>query len=209
MRRYYAINLSLTGCDCLIVGGGTVALRKAQALIACGAQVRVVSPSFCPPLEQLEGVRLLQRAFTEGDVQGATLVFAATSDSEVNRLVARAARRHGTWVNVVDTPEECDFIVPATLRRGALSLSVSTDGACPALSRRVRQQLEELFPKRYAAYAGLLGELRGEILERIGDPAQRRSILRRLASEETWHLFDRQGAHAVRELADELIGKAT
>ena len=209
MPACYPISLALAGCDCLIVGGGTVAWRKASALVACGAHVRVVSPRFCREIHELEGLRLVQRHFEEQDVVGASLVFAATSDPGTNRLVARAARRHRAWVNVVDTPQECDFIVPASVRRGALSVSVSTGGASPALARRIRQQLEDILPESYGAYVALLAELRPQVIERVADPPRRRTILRRLAEEETWTLFDTQGPDAVRQLVGGLVEEAT
>jgi len=209
MSHYYPINLSLVGCECLVVGGGRVAARKAESLVACGAQVKVVSTAFCPELSQLEGVRLLQRSFEERDISGAVLVFAATSDPEVNRLVARAAHRHGALVNVVDTPALCDFIVPATVARGDLTISVSTGSASPALARRLRLQLESLFPQSYADYAALLGELRQEVIARVADPAHRRTILRRLAEESAWDRFAQEGADALRRLAERLIEGAS
>lgn len=205
MSRYLPINLSLGGCECLVVGGGEVAHRKAASLVACGAHVKVVSPEFSPALARMEGVRLLQRPFQEEDVAGATLVFAATSDPQVNRLVARAARRRKIWVNVVDTPSLCDFIVPASIQRGDLTISISTGSAAPALSRRLRLQLETLFPENYAGYVALLGALRPEVLRRVSDPDRRRQIFARLADEATWDLFVREGAEAVRQLAECLM----
>ena len=205
MSRYYPINLSLSGHEVLVVGGGEVACRKAESLVACGAHVTVVSPEFCPELARLEGVRLIQRRFEEHDVAGSTLVFAATSDPEANRLVARAARRRRVWVNVVDTPAECDFIVPASVARGDLVISVSTGSASPALASRLRQQIEELLPPSYAGYVALLGELRSEVLRRVASPERRRSILTRLAEDATWRLFAERGPDAVRHLADSLV----
>jgi precorrin-2 dehydrogenase/sirohydrochlorin ferrochelatase len=205
LSRYYPINLSLAGSECLVVGGGKVALRKAEGLVACGALVKVVSPEFCPELTRLEGVRLLQRPFAEDDVVGATLVFATTTDPKVNQLVARAARCHRIWVNVADTPAECDFIVPATVTRGDLTISICTGSASPALSRHLRLQLEALFPKDYADYVALLAQLRSEVLRRVADPTRRRTILRRLADEPTWRLFTDEGPDAVRALAGRLM----
>jgi precorrin-2 dehydrogenase/sirohydrochlorin ferrochelatase len=205
VSRYYPINLSLSGHEVLVVGGGEVACRKAESLVACGAHVKVVSPEFCPELTHLEGVRLIQRRFEEHDVAGMTLVFAATSDPEVNRLVARTARRRRVWVNVVDTPAECDFIVPASVTRGDLLISISTGSASPALASRLRQQLEELFPQLYADYVALLGDLRSEVLRRVASPERRRTILTRLAAEATWKLFAVRGPDAVRDLAQSLI----
>jgi len=209
MSPTFPINLCLEGRPCLVVGGGRVAFRKARSLIAAGAQVTVVSPGCCPELLQLEGLQLIDEPFDERHVAGAILVFAATDDAEVNRRVAHAARQAGAWVNVVDTPAECDFIVPSVLARGELTLSVCSGGAAPALSRRLRESLEEQFPPAYAEYVALLAELRALILASIRDIARRRPILERLADAATWDLFQAEGPDAVRRLADELIADAT
>jgi len=209
MSPTFPINLYLDGRPCLVVGGGRVAFRKARSLIAAGAQVTVVSPGFCPELLQLEGLQLIDEPFDDRHVAGAILVFAATDDPEVNSRVAHAAREAGAWANVVDTPAECDFIVPSVLARGELTLSVCSGGAAPALSRRLRESLEEQFPPAYADYVALLAELRALILASIPDIARRRPIFERLADAATWDLFQAEGPDAVRRLADELIADAT
>lgn len=205
MSRYLPINLALDGRRCLVVGGGRVALRKVRSLVGCGARVTVVSPRLCTELERLDGVRLVWEPFRDEHAAGQVLVFAATDDAAVNRQVAAAARRAGALVNVVDTPPECDFIVPATLQRGSLTISVCSGGAAPALSRRLRQELEERFPDAYADFVALLGELRDDIKGRVPDVARRRSLFQRLADGTTWALFAREGADAVRELAARLV----
>lgn len=209
MPQLYPINLLLSGRECLVVGGGSVACRKVKDLVACGARVTVVSAAFSEGVRGLDGAELVERPFEEGDVRGKALVIAATSDPQVNRAVALAARRSGVWVNVVDTPDECDFFVPATFRRGDLAVSISTSGASPALARRIRMQLEALFPERYAAYVALLRDLRAEVIAKVADPAARRAIFHRLADEPTWRLFHDQGPDAVRALAQQLMAEAT
>ena len=205
MSRYFPINLALGGCDCLVVGGGAVALRKVRTLVACGAHVAIVSPEFCPELEALEGVQLIQDEFADEHAEGATLVFAATDDPAVNSRVAHAARSRGALVNVADTPAECDFIVPSTLTRGGLTISVCSGGAAPALSRRIREGLEEQFPDSYADFVALLAELRPLVIERVPDIGRRRDIFRQLADGATWELFSTDGPDAVRRRADELM----
>lgn len=205
MARYYPICLSLEDKPCVVVGGGGVAYRKAKSLLEAGARVTVVSPRFCEELRKLSGVKRVERPFQEGDVAGACLVYAATDDPAVNSTVAAAARKAGALVNVVDTPEECDFIVPSTLRRGPLTISVSTGGAAPALAQRLRLKLEELFPQAYDAFVALLAEVRREALANVADHAVREAALRRLADETTWQLFATAGPEAVRALAKRLL----
>jgi precorrin-2 dehydrogenase/sirohydrochlorin ferrochelatase len=205
MARYYPICLSLEGRPCLVVGGGAVALRKVESLLDAGARVTVVSPEFCEELLRLGAATRLERPFEEQDVAGAFLVYAATDDAAVNRAVAAAARRHHALVNVVDTPAECDFIVPSTLTRGELTVSVSTGGASPALARRLRLELEKLFPKSYGRFVRLLAGLRAEVARAVPDAARRRAILQELARRSTWDLFAEGGAKAVRQLLRDRI----
>lgn len=208
MSRYFPINLALDGRECLVVGGGTVASRKVRSLLACGAHVTVVSPDFCPELAGLEGVELVQARFEPSHIGGARVVFAATSDQEVNRQVARAARASGALINVVDVPAGCDFIVPSTLTRGDLTISVCSGGAAPALSKRLRRSLEALFPDSFADYVALLAELRAEIMPQVDDPDRRSAIYHALADEPAWTLFQSDGPDAVRRLADKLVAES-
>jgi precorrin-2 dehydrogenase/sirohydrochlorin ferrochelatase len=205
MRHYLPINVWLEGADCLVVGGGRVALRKARSLVDCGAQVRVVSPEVCSELAELEHVTVEKRGFEERDVEGARIVFAATSDPDVNRAVYDAAHGLGVWVNVVDTPPLCDFIVPASVSRGPLVISISTGGAAPAVAKGLRKKLEHDVSEKFGEYVALLGELRGEVMSRIAEPKRRHGIYTRLAQSDMWELFDQQGPDALREAAGKLL----
>lgn len=209
MPRYYPICLSLEGKPCLVVGGGQVARRKVESLLEAGAAVTVVSPEFCQELLEIEGLRRITRAFEEGDVAGAYLVYAATDDAAVNSAVAAAARKAGALVNVVDTPAECDFIVPSTLTRGDLTISVSTGGAGPALSRRLRLELEPLIPQDFGEFVALLAELRAEVAVAVPDIQRRSAIARALADKPALELFRQRGPDAVRQLVRDLIERGS
>ena len=208
MSRVYSVSLLLADCPCLVVGGGRVGTRKVADLVPCGARVTVVSPAFSDELLRREDIVRIHRPFEDGDVEGQRLIFAAASDPAVNRRASTLARERGAWVNVVDTPGECDFYVPATVRRGDLTISISTGGASPALARSIRMKLEDVFPERYADYVALQAELRSSILAAVDGEERRKSILHRLADERTWRLFENDGPAAVRALARQLIEDA-
>ena len=160
---YYPIVLKLEGRPCLVVGGGVVAERKAISLLEAGARVRVVAPHFTRRLEALgrEGVvELVPREYQGQDLEGVALVISAASQREVNAQVAREAGERGLLVNVVDSPQECSFIVPSVVRRGGLLLAISTSGLSPALARHLREQLEEEFGEEFGPLLELLAELR-------------------------------------------------
>jgi len=143
--RYLPVFLRVEGRTCLVVGGGQVATRKARALLAAGAHVVVVAPSWTPTVATLVergAIDLRPRPFTPEDLEGVFLVVAATDDPTVNETVARAAHERRVLVNVVDAPERGSFLVPATFRRGDALVAISTNGRSPALARWVRRRLE-------------------------------------------------------------------
>lgn len=152
---YYPVFLNLEGKDCVVIGGGKVSLRKVKTLIDCGAKVCVFSPEAVPGLEALaeHGTIVLEKkTYEPDDLVGASLVICATDDTELNAQIAREAKDRGLLVNVVNEPEVGNFIVPSTLRRGKLSIAVSTEGASPALAKKVRENLESQLGTEYEIF---------------------------------------------------------
>ena len=143
----------------MVVGGGAVAGRKARKLLQARASVVVIAPEVAPDIGSV-AVEVREREYREGDLEGAFLAFAATDRREVNAAVAREARELGVPVNVADRPEEGDFSLPSTLRRGRLQVAVSTGGASPTLAGRVRRELEGLFGPEWAGVVEELGRAR-------------------------------------------------
>lgn len=165
---YYPIFLGLGGKRCVVVGGGQVALRKVRTLLEHEAEVKVISPDLCPELSQMAEKKIIlvaQRGYNGGDLEGAFVAIAATDDSMINHKVADEARQRGVLVNVIDEPEHSDFIVPSYLRRGAVTIAVSTDGRSPALARKIRTRLENDFGAEYASLAIIASEVRLELKE--------------------------------------------
>ena len=163
---YYPIFLNIRDKKCVVVGGGEVALRKVKTLLEHGASVEVISPELCPELGQLAQsgeIGVLPRNYRVGDLQGAVIAIAATNDHSINREVAREARERGVLVNVVDDAGSSDFIALSYLRRGDITIAVSTGGRSPALARKIRIKLERDFGDEYASLALLLSEVRAEV----------------------------------------------
>jgi siroheme synthase-like protein len=163
---YYPIFLNISGKKCVVVGGGQVALRKVKALLDAGADVRVISPDLCPELNRLAEageIAVEKKAFQPGDLEGALIAVAATDDDSINLEVAKESRGKGVLVNVTDDLGNSDFIVPSCLRRGDITIAVSTAGRSPALARKIRTRLEENLAGEYAALALLIDEVRMEI----------------------------------------------
>jgi len=161
---FYVACLRLTGRRCVVIGGGEVGLEKVEGLLACDGEVTLVAPEAHPELVQLalEGsVRWERRDYRSSDLDGALIAIAATGDSEVNIGVFEDAEARSMLVNVVDVPPLCNFILPAIVRTGPLAVAISTAGASPALAKRMKREIAELFGEPYATLAILLNDVRG------------------------------------------------
>ncbi len=175
--RYYPIFLDLRGKRCLVVGAGRVGRRKIAGLLECDpAEVLVLDPGV-PSAEvrslfEHPAVRHERRAFAADDAAGRQLAFAATPERTVNAFVAACCRDRGVPCNVADAPDQSDFLVPARVESGSLTLAVSTGGASPALARALREDLEKWLGRRYSRLVCLLDKLRPAILAlRLGSDA--------------------------------------
>jgi siroheme synthase-like protein len=161
---FYIACLRLSGRRCLVVGGGDIGLEKVEGLLACGADVTLVAPEAHPELAELarEGsIQWEQREYRPGDLEGCLIAIAATGDTDVNIAVFNDAERRSMLVNVVDVPPLCNFILPAIVRTGPLAVAISTAGASPALAKRMKREIAELFGEPYADLAVLLNDVRG------------------------------------------------
>lgn len=164
---YFPINLDICGRNCIVIGGGKVALRKVQSLLQCGGDVSVISPKLEGELEelvQLKKISWKNRLFQDGDLKKAFLVIAATDDPVIQEAIYNEAEKYNLLVNVADVPKWCNFILPATVRRGDLSISVSTAGKSPALAKKLRKDLEKQFGLEYDHLLQILGRLRQLVL---------------------------------------------
>jgi precorrin-2 dehydrogenase/sirohydrochlorin ferrochelatase len=161
---FYIACLRLKGRRCLVVGGGDIGLEKVEGLLACDATVTLVAPEAHPALVDmaLEGsIEWVRREFREDDLDGALIAIAATNDTDVNISVFNAAECRAMLVNVVDVPPLCNFILPAIVRTGPLAVAISTAGASPALAKRMKREISELFGEPYAQLAVMLNDARG------------------------------------------------
>lgn len=185
LQYFVPISLNCNNKICCVVGGGSIAERKVKGLIGSGACITVISPNITPDLQVLADHKQLHwvnRVYREGDLQGAFLVYATTNQREVNNAVAHEARQRGILVNMVDRSEETDFITPGILRRGRLTISVSTAGAGPVVTTDITSALETLFGSEYEPYLDFMYEMRQIIKRTVSSPQQRAKLLRRLAS---------------------------
>jgi precorrin-2 dehydrogenase / sirohydrochlorin ferrochelatase len=160
---YYIACLDLTGKRCLVVGAGPVGLEKIGGLLNACADVVVVAPDAIDEVQGLADADLIElraRPYRASDLDGCFLVIAATSHTELNRLVHADADALNMLVNVADVPELCNFILPAIFRQGPLAIAISTAGASPALAQRIKHEAARKFDEAYARLAAALQELR-------------------------------------------------
>ena len=166
---YYPLYLEMNRRRCLVIGGGAVAERKIASLLEAGAKVTVISPEATETVacwSKNNSIQFLARRYQRGDVKGHELVFVATNDGSVNAQVHQDGKNQGVWVNAADDPEHCDFILPSVLRRGDLTVAISSGGNSPALARTIREDLEGYFTQEYEQLAGLAAEARVELQKR-------------------------------------------
>ena len=185
MTELYPVSLNLTGKTCVVVGGGSVAVRKVKTLLEYGAHVSVISPALDAELAAIHTqFAWIPQNYTDGMLDGAFLVIAATDSRDVNHRVAQWCQEHQVLVNVVDSKEESSFTVNAAVRQGDLTLTVSTNGVSPAISRKIRKQLQQQFGPEYAIMLEMVREIRNQAMETIPDEARRREFLQSLADME-------------------------
>jgi precorrin-2 dehydrogenase/sirohydrochlorin ferrochelatase len=174
----------LNGRVCLVVGGGRIAEGRTRLLATYGAVLRLVTPEVSDGLADMvaqgQVADFHQRAYEPDDLDGVFLVLAATDRRDVNQQIAENARDRGILCNVADNPRTSDVHIPALVRRGDLTLAISTGGASPAVTARVRRALEGLFGPEWGELLTLLGDLRHATKERYPDPGARAAAVRGL-----------------------------
>jgi precorrin-2 dehydrogenase/sirohydrochlorin ferrochelatase len=207
--KVYPVFLNLNGKPCLVVGGGAVGERKVQDLLSAGARVTLVSREITPVLAAMAARRLityLQEDFSEDQLNGMVLAIAATNDLNVNQRVSAAAQSRGLPVNVVDQPALCSFVVPATIRRGDLTLAIGTGGQSPALAKKLRRDLEQQYGPEYGPYLELLGAIREKVLAARRDHPGNLDLFTRIVASPLLPLLRNHDARALQTLLADLLG---
>ncbi len=209
-RPLFPVFLDLTDRLVVVVGGGAVATERAAKLAAHGASVRVVSPDLSPGLQRLVAdftvAEHRARRYEDGDLDGAVLVVAATDDAAVNRRVRDAARAAGAEVNVADDPAGSTAVIPALMRSGDLAIAITTGGASPVVSRRIREDLEDRFGPGWAGLIDLLAESRDDLIAARPDIADRRAAVEALIDSGVVDRIADAGPGACRTEVREMLG---
>jgi precorrin-2 dehydrogenase/sirohydrochlorin ferrochelatase len=196
----YPVTLKLAGKFCTVVGGGSVAVRKVKSLLEQGAEVTVISPVLDEELIAIQEQFVWRNSmYRDGMLKGSFLVIAATDSRDVNHAVYEWCEEHQVLVNVVDSLQESSFTVNAMVQRGDFMLAVSTSGISPAVSKKVREDLELQYGPEYGTMLEILEEAREEALRTIGDASKRRRFLQSVASMELPELLKQETKEEVQK----------
>jgi precorrin-2 dehydrogenase/sirohydrochlorin ferrochelatase len=206
--KVYPIFLHLAGKPCLVAGGGSVGQRKVEDLLAAGAQVTLVSRKATAVLAAMAArglITYLQEDFNPDHLNGMVLAIAATDELVTNRSVSDAAQARGLPVNVVDQPDLCSFVVPATIRRGDLTIAIGTGGRSPALAKKLRRDLEETYGPEYGPYVELLGAIREKVLSCRRDHPDNVNLFTRIVTSPLFFLLNSRDQTGLQALLAQLL----
>ncbi|WP_207652850.1 precorrin-2 dehydrogenase/sirohydrochlorin ferrochelatase family protein [Anaeromicrobium sediminis] len=168
---------------CIVIGGGKVALRKTKTLLKYGAKVTLVSPEIDEEIKKLfhkNKIEIIKRNYEYGDLEGATLAYIATDNEQVNELVLKESNSKNILVNCAKNPEDSDFIIPSSIKKGPLSISISTEGKSPMLAKKIKEDLELIFKDEYETFIEELGKIRKMAIDNIDDIKVRRELFKEL-----------------------------
>jgi precorrin-2 dehydrogenase/sirohydrochlorin ferrochelatase len=202
--KYYPVFLNLKDRKAVVIGGGKVAERKVLALIKAGASVKVISPEITSALKSLKKKKTLihiRRNYRRGDLKNAFIVIAGTSSAQINTEIAKDASH---LINVIDTPSEGNFIAPSVIKRGPLSIAVSTEGCSPAVAKNIRKELEKLYGPEFARYIRFLETMRKKAMKEIKSNKKRGKYLKSLASEKIFKTLREKGTSGLGKIMTEL-----
>ncbi len=209
MMEYYPVYLDIKGRPCLVVGGGGVGTRKATSLIAAGALVTVVSPKITDRLETLAqagAIKWRRGVYQSGDLEGMFMVFGATNDDILNRKIHADAELHRVLCNIADRPAICHFILPSVVRRGDLSIAISTAGKSPAFAKKLRKELEKQFGPEYDVFLQLMGQIREKLLSEAHEPEAHKHLFEQLINGGLLRLLKNENFAEADALLEKVVG---
>lgn len=177
MMGYFPFFIDIEGKKCLIAGGGNVALRKIEKLLPFGADITVVAPKICGEIRAISGVAHVEREFAPDDINGAFLVIGATDNEAVNAEIYRLCTEKNILVNIVDDKEKCGFIFPALVKKGDVSIGISSSGKSPIFSRHIKQKIDDLLTEEELKTQEILAKIREKAKQTFETENERKAAL--------------------------------
>jgi siroheme synthase-like protein len=209
MNTYYPVYIEMRDQPCVVIGGGKIAEGKVDGLLAAAAHVTVISPELTQHLRELvnqDKVRYLARTYQPGDLSGAFMVICATDRADINHQVWQEATANHQLVNVVDDTPRCNFIAPSILRKGDLTIAISTSGKAPALAVRLKERLQRDLGPEYERFLELAGELREPLARHIPDFEARKALWYELVDSEILEVLANGDETSAREIISRVVG---
>ena len=209
MNTYYPVYIQMRDQPCVVIGGGKIAEGKVEGLLAVQAKVTVISPNLTPHLHDLADgnqITYLARTYRRGDLTGAFMVICATDQAEINHQVWQEASANQQLVNVVDDTPRCNFIAPSILRKGDLTIAISTSGKAPALAVRLKERLQHEIGPEYERFLELAGELREPLAQHIPDFETRKALWYELVDSEILDALARGDESSARDIISQVVG---
>jgi precorrin-2 dehydrogenase/sirohydrochlorin ferrochelatase len=204
----YAINLDITDKLCVVVGGGEVAARKIRTLLLAKARVLVVSPIICQQIkiyQQENKLKWLAIKYNSDVLKNATLVFAATDNQQVQQTISNDAKKAGCLLNNAADPDCSSFHLPAVVQRGDLSITVSTNGASPALAAQIKDELKQQYGAEYGQYVKLLGLIRPFVIKNDNLHQAHKKLFKKLVQTNILALIKKNDWQQVQEILSQLL----
>ena len=177
---YFPFFMEIKDEKCLVVGGGTVALRKIEKLLPFGVKITVVSPAFCVEIEEMKEIQKIQRPFEKKDIEGMFFVIGATDDENINAEISVLCREKNIPVNIVDDPEKCTFFFPALVKRGEFVAGFSTGGGSPLAAQYIRKKVEDAVPEGFDRVVEVLSAVREQVKAEVPDIKVRENIFKQI-----------------------------
>ena len=204
----YPVFLELEGRRAVVIGGGSVAVRKAQSLLDAGARLVVVAERIDKMMTALcknKKAELVKSKYSKEYLAGAVLAIAATNDHQLNKRIYKDCQELEILCNVVDEPELCDFFVPAVVKRGDLKIAVGTEGHCPAFAGHIRKKLEKIFTEKHGQFLAELETIRKRLIKEVPEANKRKVVLGHLTDDVSFEYFIQNGSAKWRIYVEGLI----
>lgn len=206
---FYPILINLQRFNCLVVGGGKVASRKVVSLLNFNAYVTVISPRISKPILELgrQGkIKIIKKHYSENIVDNFGVVFCATDNPEISRLVRKDCTDKGVLLNVADEPGLCDFIMPANVIRGDLIISISSQGKAPFYTRKMKNKIEKLIDPVHQKILKIAGEFRKKVLEdKKLDSKEKARIFKLFASKDWENIIKANGSKSLKKYINDSL----
>jgi len=209
MNTYYPVYIEMREQPCVVIGGGKIAEGKVDGLLAVKAKVTIISPDLTPHLRELahqNQITYIARTYQPGDLTGAFMVICATDQAEINHQVWQEASANHQLVNVVDDTPRCNFIAPSILRKGDLTIAISTSGKAPALAVRLKERLHRELGSEYERFLELAGNLREPLAQHIPDFETRKALWYELVDSEILEVLARGDEESATKIISQVVG---